>query len=155
MDFISFNLGFHTKYILNSWCMSFYPAKVPLRMLSILFKVRSTHCVLLQFRQPWKWWWNRRQLHLYLDHFEMVIHFILWVFLSLKLSMMSLFMSFRRGKSGSWEIAATTSHHFSWFQGGAKVLHPQQVSQLVLGLVVDSIIQAFRRPGVWGCFEEC
>ena len=48
----------------------------------------------------------------------LVIYFI---FESFSL-MMSLFMSFRGGKSASWETAATTSHHFSWFR-----LHPQQV----------------------------
>ena len=37
-------LGFHTKYILNPWSMSFNPAKVSLMAFAVLFKIPSTHC---------------------------------------------------------------------------------------------------------------
>ena len=37
-------LGFQTKYILNSWSMSFNPAKVLLMAFAVLSKILSMHC---------------------------------------------------------------------------------------------------------------
>ena len=37
------NLGFQTKYIQKTWCILFHPAKVPLNVVPILFKVYSAH----------------------------------------------------------------------------------------------------------------
>ena len=38
MDYVTFNLGFHVKYIFNLWCIFFHPAKVLLMYFAILFK---------------------------------------------------------------------------------------------------------------------
>ena len=41
-----FNLGFHSKHILNPWRMHFNPVKVSLKGFAILFKILLAHCVL-------------------------------------------------------------------------------------------------------------
>ena len=40
-------IGFYTKHIRNPWSTSFNPAKVSLMAFAVLFKILSTHCVLL------------------------------------------------------------------------------------------------------------
>ena len=37
-------IGFQTKHILNPRSMLFHPAKVPLKVFSIVFEVHSAHC---------------------------------------------------------------------------------------------------------------
>ena len=41
---MALNLGFQTKYILNPWSILVHPAKVPLKVFSILFKVHWACC---------------------------------------------------------------------------------------------------------------
>ena len=45
---MAFNLGFQTKHILNPLSMLFHPAKVPLKVFSILFKSHLACCVLFK-----------------------------------------------------------------------------------------------------------
>ena len=43
MDFVSFNLEFYEKYILNFWCIHLDPVKVFLKVFSIFFHICWAH----------------------------------------------------------------------------------------------------------------